>query len=50
MEYKMKLSSEQKDILEGKHGEIKSLMIKTLIMFGEDGTVTYYNRGKEYAI
>jgi predicted aconitase len=31
----MKLTNEQKAILEGSQGEVKALMIKTLIMFGE---------------
>ncbi len=35
MEYKMKLSKEEKDILAGKQGETKQKMLKTLVVFGE---------------
>lgn len=35
MDYKMTLTPEQKDILEGKQGEIKSLIMQTLVKFGD---------------
>lgn len=34
-EYKMKLTEEQKAILEGKEGEIKAKVMETLVMFGD---------------
>lgn len=34
-EYKMKLTDEQKEILDGKQGEIKAKIMETLVMFGD---------------
>lgn len=35
MEYKMQLTSAQKDILDGKEGEVKAKVMKTLVLFGD---------------
>lgn len=35
MDYKMQLTREQQDILEGKQGEVKAKVMKTLVLFGD---------------
>lgn len=35
MEYKMKLTPAEKDILDGKEGEVKAKIMETLVMFGD---------------